>query len=503
MLKTAMIFTDRMVLQRDKDIPVWGTANPSDTITVTFDGNKTSTTADQNGNWKLCLPPHQAGVGYTMTIEVVGETITLTDILVGEVWLAGGQSNMEFLLGFEQHFEEEVLAKAMNPNIRFFDYPEASYEGALEDFNYKYEGFWRGCTPEDLPFFSAAGYYFARNLEADLNVPIGIVGCNWGGTPASAWMDPSYLMGNEGQVWVDEHEEAMKGIDLEAYKANYPKDPANDRTNMLFDPNHIHLVKYELPREEQLAIIKQWENNPPLVEGPYYERRPGGLYETMLKKVWPFAVRGVIWYQGCTDGDFHAREYTTVFSQMIRCWRDLWNEELPFLFVQLAPFYRWLTCEGTNYHIVRECQDQVSRTVPGTWMASIGDVGMKWDIHPKNKLAVGERLALLARGHVYGEDLLCDAPEMEKITKCGDQVEVVFRHADGLHMTGDQLNALTGVTADGSTRDLTQANITADETLMISGCEDIVRLEFATGEYYEVNVYNKAGIPVKPWSALL
>ncbi len=495
MLKPAMIFSDKMVLQRGKDIPVWGTASPGAVVTVEFDGSRVETAADSGGKWQAVLPPHEAGTGYTLRVTSGEEARLFQDVCAGEVWLAGGQSNMEYLLGFEKHIDA-VLAGQMNPMIRFFDCPEVTYEGQLDDYSYCNDGFWRGCTKEDLPWFSAVGYYFAQNIQKSLNVPVGIIGCNWGGTPACAWMDTKYLTGNDGEVWVREFEEAVQDLDVAAYQKAFRANPGNDRTDQLHDSFGVQVVKIGLSREQQLKLMASMPeaSNP---NGPWYERRPGGLYETMLKKVHPYALRGAIWYQGESD-DAHPEEYATVFSQMIRCWRDLWQEEFPFLFVQLAPFREWLACNGLAYPRVRASQEQVSKTVPNTWMASIGDAGMEWDIHPKDKKPVGERLALLARGHVYGQDILCDAPELLDAKKMGEQIEIRFSHGAGLHIAGSVLHAMTGVNAAGESRELSNAEIQRG-ALILHDCAGVTALRFARTDYYEVNLYNGAGIPAKPF----
>ncbi len=497
-MNTAMIFSDKMVLQREKDIPVWGTASPGAVVTVEFDGSRVETVTDADGNWLAALPAHGAGTGYRLCITDGEDERVYQDVCVGEVWLAGGQSNMEYLLGYEKHIDE-VLAGEMNPMIRFFDYPEVSYEGELDDYNYCNDGFWRGCTKEDLSWFSAVGYYFAQNIQKSLNVPVGIVGCNWGGTPACAWMDTRYLSGNEGSVWVKEYEDAIQGLDIAKYQESFRANPGNDRTNRL-NPTEMKIVKIGLTREEQLEVMKIMPEMPN-PNGPWYERRPGGLYETMLKKVHPYAVRGVIWYQGESD-DTHPEEYATVFSQMIRCWRDLWQEELPFLFVQLAPFREWFACNGLAYPRVRASQEAVSKTVPGTWMASIGDAGMEWDIHPKDKVPVGNRLALLARGHVYGQDILCDAPEFLEAKKTDDRIALRFSHGERLTILGDELHAMVGVNAAGESREISNAEI-QDNTLILHDCADVTELRFARTDYYEVNLYNAAGIPAKPFEVTL
>lgn len=500
MLKTAGILGNHMVLQQGKAIPVWGTAEPSAEITVSFDGNTVRSAADRDGKWKLVLPEHAAGSGFCMTVSNGMETICYTDVCVGEVWLAGGQSNMEYLLGFEKHIDL-VLMGEMDPMIRCFTQPQISYEGQEKDFEYRNEGFWRGCTREDLPYFSAAGYYFAKMIRTNQDVPVGIVACNWGGTPACAWMDPDYLRGTEGESWVTEYEEATCGLDAEEHRKAFVSNPANDRTNMLHDGYHLRVVKIGLNRQEQLAFMAAYPDKPPMI-GPCYERRPGGLYETMLKKVHPYGIRGVIWYQGETDSDTHGHQYATVFSQMIRNWRDLWGEELPFLFVQLAPFYRWMGCVGTNYPIVRQQQEIVSKTVPGTWMASIGDAGMKWDIHPKDKKTVGNRLGLLARHYVYGEDIACDAPEFESAVQKEDEISIRFANGERLCLQDDYLSAMVGITEQGEEIALTEGAI-RDGALVVKTEKPLAELRFAWSEYYEVNLYNGAGLPAKPFRCKL
>ena len=495
MLKTAMIFNDGMVLQRGKPVPVWGSASPGEEVTAVLGQETQKAAAGDDGEWKIVFSPLEAAEGLTLTIRGESEEIIIHDVAVGEVWIAGGQSNMEFYLGYESHYDE-IKDSFQNNRIRFFDYPEAAYEEALTDFNYKNEGFWRYAGKEDLAYFSAVGFYFAVNLQEDLGVPVGIVGCNWGGTPACSWMEPERLVGTKGEVWLADQEEAEKEKPMEQRFLEYRNDPLSDHTDIIHDPVNIRVMRDGLTREEQLAEIAK---RGPIPAKPFFfERRVGALYNTMLKKVAPYAARGVIWYQGETDGDYHPDAYTEVFTRMIESWRDLWQEELPFLFVQLAPYGAWMEFTGEHYGLVRMSQDEVSRTVPGTWMAVTGDVGMEWDIHPKNKQPVGERLALLARGHVYGEDILCDAPDAEMAGWEGDRLLIRFRNAEGLHIEGESLNALFAVEEDGSRRPVTQAE-TNGNALILMNAGDAVSVEFAMEPYYEVNLYNGSHIPARPF----
>ena len=498
MLHLAKIFTDNMVLQRDKRIPLWGEASPKAPVTVSFNGRQAGTEADDRGQFILWLPPHEAGSGYTLTVSSGEESISLKGVCVGEVWLAGGQSNMEFPLGFDADFEQ-ALKKEENPNIRFFNYPQVSYEGQLADFDYAHDGFWREGRRDEIQYFSAVGYYFAKNLQENLHIPIGIIGCNWGGTPAAAWMNPQKLKGTAGEFWLTRHIEEVE--DMDSYAKKFKENPLNNRSiSPMEDPIRIKMVKEGLLPEEQQMMAQLAANMEDIFTkiGPYHEKRPGGLHETMLKNLVPYGIRGVIWYQGETDSEENPEAYRETFSRLIEDWRELWKEELPFLFVQLAPFEKWMGATGDSFPVIRDCQEFVAGTVPGTWMAASGDAGMQWDIHPKKKEPIGRRLALLARGHVYGERILCDAPEFSSVKRQRDTLELSFSHGQGLHLKGDILQAMQAKRRDGTEKSVTAAKILGDR-LVLSEMEDVVELSFAKTGYYEVNLFNGAGIPVKPF----
>ena len=501
MLSTAMIFGDRMILQREKPISVWGTSDPFSCVEIDFDGSHVTTAAGSDGKWEVQLPPHPASKGLNMTIRSGAEELTFRDIAVGEVWIAGGQSNMEFYLGFEKHYEE-ITATYESMDVRFFDYPETSFEEELSIRNYVHEGFWRYSTREDLAYFSAVAFYFARYLQNEIQVPVGIVGCNWGGTTASAWLDPECLEGTPGEVWLEDYRKVAGSDDRSIILEKYLANPLTDTSNRLADPYNIRSMKIGFSPEQQAEEMRNFEAAGDL-SCFVHTGRPGGLYNAMLKKVAPYTARGVIWYQGESDGDFHPEAYADVLTRMIGCWRDLWSEDLPFLLVQLAPFEKWMQCVGDNYGIVRDCQEEVSRTVPGTWITTTGDVGMQWDIHPKNKLPIGERLALLALGHVYGRDILCDPPAAQSVRMEGDCVAITFRNADGLHIEGDHLHAFQVELENGEVRSAEDAEVSGDQLIVslkgIASDRTPAAVRFARENYYEVNLYNAAGIPALPF----
>lgn len=510
MLKAAMVFGNSMVLQRQKEIKVWGTGIPGNVVIGILKGVKggeASTIIGEESNWMLTFAPQEAARGLELTLKDGIDTITYQNVSIGEVWVAGGQSNMEYYLEFDAE-KENVLNGDMNPDIRFFDYPEVSYEGQLEEYDYSRFGIWRTCTKEDLPYFSAPGYYFAEDLSKALELSIGIVGCNWGGTPACAWMAQEYLEDNEGRQWLEEYEREAGKLDLEVYKAEFKANPMNDHSNPLADPRMAKLMLPGFSHEEQLGFLNLMASSPEKAKllapqiGPYYERRPGGLYETMVKKVAPYTARGVIWYQGESDSD-RATLYSTVFGEMIRCWRDLWKDELPFLFVQLAPFGKWLAADGRHYPEIRHQQELVSKNVPDSWMISTSDAGMEWDIHPKYKKPIGMRLALLARGHIYGENLLCDPPEFHAAKRLSEGIRIEFHNCEGLYIKGDQVNAL--VMKDDKEEEITpeKVSVVEDDLLIEGEFPPGTVVSFARTPFYEVNLYNKSGNPVKPFEITL
>lgn len=515
MLKPAILFKDHMVLQRDKAVPVWGTANPGVKVIVSMQGRTVETKSDSNGVWFLRIGPLKTSFGEDLTISSGAECAIIHDVAVGEVWLAGGQSNMEFHMRYDADMAQEQPC-CENRLIRFFDYPEVSYVGQIEkaDYGANY-GFWRQCTPEQLERFSAVGYYFAKDLQNELDVPIGIIGCNWGGSPACAWMTREAVLEGGGQIYLDDYDQAVQGLDLADYEERFQKNRGAWRVDLLADPIG-DMMMHGCSKADVIAKAEELGIDPaasaPII-GPKYERRPCGLYDSMLRPIAPYGIRGVIWYQGETDGDCHPEVYETLFPALIRCWRALWGEELPFLFVQLAPLEQWMECVGKPYAIIRRAQQHTADTVPNAGMAVITDVGMEHDIHPKKKQPVGHRLALQALAKVYGENVLCEAPTLTSVAVEDGRITLAFVNAgEGLYLAdtspyGQKLDGkkLGGFQIIQGGTELDMAALTAkteSNCVIISGdtiCgDDETQVELAQTGWYQVNLYNSAGIPARP-----
>ncbi len=552
-MKLSPLFQDSMVLQREKPVPVRGTADPGTEISVEIQGKAAQGTADAQGNWCVTLPPLTASDKETLTItsqadtegnaspEEAGakEVLRLRNVAIGEVWIAGGQSNMEFWMRYEQHRSEEGKS-CPHPDLRFYDVPKVCYDGQLEEFDYSRMGVWRTATDEDLDYFSATAYYFQKELEADLGVPVGIIGCNWGGTIAAAWMDPETFE-RIGGPWLDWFAQVPDYQDMDSYIAAQHGKPVNDHGNPFGD----YFLESVLPRTldtreafrffgtlppDTAAIFEDYMNH------PQPQSVPGSLWEHMVKAVAPFPVRGVLWYQGEGDDEFGLPEhYAVMLTELIGDWRALWQDEaMPFLIVQIPGFSSWLLDPpGNNLMEIRRCQEAVCDTVPDTWLCSAGDAGAETDAHPKDKTAIGHRLALLARNHIYGENILSDAPraigaeietaagsaaaETPRENIPGDDAEkkqfriiVNFSNAgDGLHIEGERLNALE-ISGGGIDYDFDAA--TKGDRLILTlrdyfdeadpgsaGTAGALTVSFAQTSWYSINLYNSAGIPALPF----
>ena len=502
MITLARIFQSGMTLQRQKPILIWGNTDIDQTIQVSINGITVLDNQTVNGPFRLTLPAQAVAENCTIRITGQADQVELTDVDIGEVWIAGGQSNMEFLLRYDAEGHEQI-ASAFDPHCRFYDVGEYAFAGEEQDGFKDASGWdrWMALDRQNAEYFSAAGYYFARQLRKKYEVPVAIVGCNWGGTTAATWQDIQCLKDDPDlAVYVREYDAGLKKINL----ATYDEDNRKARRTMAQPAAREFMEKLLYGTAGKLSITAmslfgQALLNKPV--GPHDANRPGGLYEAMVSQIAGMSCRGVIWYQGESDVD-HADIYGKLFTSMIRCWRTAWQDELPFLFVQLAPFDRWLNSTGANYPAIRRQQEWISKNVPDTAMASIMDAGMAKDIHPKRKRPVGERLALLAMGKVYGEDILCEAPELTGAEHTGDTLALRFVNTgSGFQVKGASINALQVFANNRELKTFT-ASASGDFLTIhapaLAGAKVEVRL--AEVPYCDVNLYSSVGLPAKPFS---
>lgn len=506
--KLADIFQSGMIFQREKEILIWGYAPPGTVISAAFykgAPHKESLpflagegAAAENGCFQLSFPPQKAGRDYTLLITAnqTGKSVLLKNLCFGDIWLAGGQSNMEFFLKYDRDWES-VKRLPRNPDIRMYNVPQRAFEGHTTHNKSGY-GYWFDDTDPGIETFSAPAYSFARNIQESIDVPIGIIGCNWGGSSASAWVPKEALNAPPLELYLKEYEDAVsralsENLEEASLSAWDFEDSAKHGAD--FEP-----LLYGRSREWQLTYMKQHAGEPVVPMGPYNFNRPCGLYHTMLSGVIPFPLKGVLWYQGESDAGSHAFMYDQLLSALITSWRSAWKDELPFLIVQLAPFGVWLDCDSSNYKIVRQKQEAVSRSVPGVYMASIMDIGSYYDIHPKKKLEVGRRLALLARGHIYGEDrLLCDPPTAARaILQKDGQLAVSFAHADGLSI-GEKPSDWE-ITAGSLS--FKPAAVRAEKDCILLSLPDAVlpeSISLGWHDYGEIHIHNCAGLSAAPF----
>ena len=507
MLQTAKIFQNGMMLQREKEICIWGQSEPGVTVNVEIQGQAESAVTNQVGEWTVMIPPLKASEDEVLHISTETEELQYIDVAVGEVWVAGGQSNMEFWMRYEKH-KEEAMKEMPKLRLRFYDVPEIAYDGQIEEFDYTSQAVWRKATSEDLEYFSAVGYYFQKSIAEAQNVPVAIIGCNWGGTVSSAWMNPETVK-RVGPVWMEDYERQIAKLDMDEYWKKQHHNPMNNRGNMFAD----EFTEFVLPKtrsaEEVQAFFAQAENSETLQEYLSVmmpQSIPGSLYEHMAKTIAPYGIRGFLWYQGESDDDTPGMNvyYKNMLSGLISDWRTLWKDDtLPFMIVQLPGFGTWIDNDRRNeYPIIRQCQQETADTVENVHLCSISDAGEQLDIHPKNKKVVGERLALLARKYAYGEDILSDAPRMESVTREKNVVTITWTNAgEEIKVKGDMIECLH-VFAGEEEKAYTFATEGNKLILNVEQAEEeLLKVKFAKTSWYLVNVYNSAGIPAIPFEA--
>jgi sialate O-acetylesterase len=497
MFTLAHIFSDNIIFQAKKPVRVWGTSDEKVTVSL---GAEVIDAEPKDGVWLVEFEPIEPCVNINFRVKGSESEISVKNAAVGEVWIAGGQSNMEFALRHDAE-REQVIAEANDSLLRFYDVPKISYEESAESEDYSPFGVWRDFTPENASYFSAAAAFFGIVLRQKLGVPVAIVGCNWGATSASTWLSRESLESNERlRVYIDEYVKGIKKLDLGTYDEAFKKEKLamqDPRFQELMDK----VLRGEFTNEQIAAYVTKFEGlSAPI--GPKHPNRPGALYTYMVQTIAPLTTRGVIWYQGESDSH-HADIDAELFSSVIADWRNLFGGDIPFLFVQLAPFGRALADTGDNFPEIRAQQEFVSKTVPMAYMASIMDAGDENDIHPKHKRPVGERLALLALGKVYGyRHLICEPPELVGATRTDFGARLRFNQI--VQIKGEKISFLEAFSPAnaGIPVQITKV-LVRGETIDIYTDAEIGEIRFAWSGYANVNLYNTSGLSVKPFKVIL
>ncbi|WP_348799812.1 sialate O-acetylesterase [Flavobacterium adhaerens] len=469
-IKLPALVGDNMVLQQNTKVNLWGWAAPNEEIKIHLGWQKdlVETKADAKGNWKVKVAtPEASDKSYSVTLEASNK-ITIHNVLLGEVWICSGQSNMFFPVGKQEgtwkngvvNYEEEVK-KANYPSIRLFTVATVASEKPLEDVR----GNWKECSPESIKDFSAVAYFFGRDLQQKIKTPIGLISTSWGGTKAEAWTSQKTLEENKNLLPILEEttqKEKQYYTNLETYYAN-------------------------LKSQNQVADLKKPKKTD---ENKY----PYVLYNGMLHPIVNYTMKGVIWYQGESNAET-AYRYQSLFTTMVKSWRTEWNQgDFPFYYVQIAPH------KGQNPEI-REAQFLSLKTIPNSGMVVTTDVGDANDIHPRDKKTVGYRLGLLARANTYGEKKIeSSGPLYNHIDINKNQIQVFFDHADsGLIAKGKELKEFE-IAGEDKVFYAAEAKIKGKTVLVFSEkVKNPKAVRFAWKNVPEPNLFNKENLPASPF----
>lgn len=470
-------FTDHAVLQRSRPVPIWGHATPGEAITVRFRGQSHQTVTAADGRWSVALDPMPADAEGRDLFVTGKNTVVLNDVVVGEVWLASGQSNMEFPLNQALHGKDETAA-ATFPLIRHLKIEHSPSDSPVD--RVKTSG-WQPSIPETAANFSAVGYFFARELAAKLNVPIGIINSSWGGTPIESWTAEPVLRTTKAWAGFDARwQEALK-----IFPQKLAEYPALD----------IAWRKAEAEsRTTGKPLLLPWPH-PPVGPGTAYA--PGALFNGMIAPIAPYALRGALWYQGESNAD-HAGEYAELFPAMIRDWRKQWGQgDFPFLFVQL-PNYANGNPTARDWAALREAQNAALK-LRHVGAAIAIDVGDASDIHPSNKQPVGLRLALLAEEKTYDLSVESSGPVFKSAERDGSTMRVKFSHAQGLR---SRTPKVTGFEIAGADKIFHPATAKLNGKSVIASAVEVpepVAVRYAWTNNPAASLFNREGLPAAPF----
>lgn len=475
------IIGSTMVLQRGEPVPIWGWAEPGESVTVMIAEQTCGTQADDAGRWRIMLAPI-SGKGPFETRVSGRNTIVLTNILVGEVWICSGQSNMGMSLGACSNAASEI-AKAVFPEIRLFTVKHTVAREPREDC----EGSWQSCSPESASRFSGVGYFFGRELHRELDVPVGLIDSSWGGTPAEAWTRAALLRELGYGYLFDNVERWAKGWNAESQEQRYQEKLAGWKN----EADAAKADNKRLPRRPRRPIHPHRRTN-----------QPGVLFNGMIQPLIPYRIRGAIWYQGEANAG-RAYKYRTLFPAMIQDWRRAWGQgSFPFLAVQLASYTRPSSQPGESvWAELREAQLEALR-LPNTAVAIAIDIGDAIDIHPKNKQDVGKRLALAARHDVYGHEIVGSGPLYDSMTVEAGSIRIRFRETgSGLCARGGE--SLKRFAIAGKDRKFVWAGASIEgNTVLVSSAAILnpVAVRYAWAHNPEgCNLYNNEGLPASPF----
>ena len=477
------IFGNHMVVQRDQAIVVWGKADPGEKVSVSIEKLTGETTTGKDGRWKVKLGTLPVGGPHTLTVTGKN-TVTFEDVLVGEVWICSGQSNMQWSVGQSNDPDLESMT-AKYPKIRLISVPQVGTQEAQDDF----KGEWAVCTPETVSSFSAVGYFFGRTLHHALDgIPIGLIDNAWGGSAAEAWIRRDVLEADEQfKPLLDRWDAQVAAYDPEKVAAVYEK----------------QLAAWKEKAKEARAAGKPVPREPRRQRDPRFgNHRPANIFNGVLNPTIGYGIRGAIWYQGESNAG-RAYQYRAIFPTMIKHWREVWGQgDFPFYWVQLADFRDEVSQPGdSSWAELREAQTMTLR-LPNTGQAVITDLGEAHDIHPKDKQNVAKRLARWALAKDYGKQLVYRSPEYKSVEIKGNKAIVTFDHVGGGMDTFDVRTPI-GFTIAGEDKTFVsaQARIVGKDRVEVfsPSIKAPVAVRYAWADNPVCNVQNKEGLQLTPF----
>lgn len=503
----ARIFSDNMVLQSLKPLNVFGTGEDGTKITVSITGEEAASVSVtvKDGRWLAVLPPQPPQDSVELTVSDGTDTVTFSNAAVGIVWLAGGQSNMEFELvnctTGAQSLEKD------DPDVRFYYTQKKSIADETFFETERQMGWCDFSNKESAKHWSAVGYYFAKELSEELGMTVGIIGCNWGGTSASAWMDRAYCTG-ETSVYFEEYDAAVAGKtieelkkdyrDYQEYHANWEKKSAEYYTNTP-NPDWSGCLEYCGP------------NKYPGPHSPLNPMSPGVLHESMVKRIAPFTMAGVIWYQGESD-DHRPESYYTLLNQMIRNWRDDWQDDELFFVIGQLPMHRWSGEEDRKHWcVIREAQAKVVKRDRHSALAVLTDCGEFSEIHPKNKALPAHRFFLAAMNGLYDGSILeipPENPETYGVVWNDDSVDLFFvtgvgfeiRSNDG-KIHGFEIAGADGEFVPAEAEICISEDMTENGIIRVNGVNEPTAVRYLWTNYTDdITLFDRVnGIPLPPF----
>jgi sialate O-acetylesterase len=476
------IFSDHMVLQRDMPNRVWGWAAPGETVTVRLATESRSAETDATGRWRVELGALPAGAPTSLTVQGKN-TLVIQDVLLGEVWMCAGQSNMAMTVAQAQNAPQEKAA-AEYPTIRMFTVTS----GASPEAQTRCAGKWEVCSPASVEAFSATAYFFGRTLHQTLGAPVGLIHASTvSGSPIESWTGlPSMAKKPELQTLLKAWE---KEVALHAAPETAAKFEAET-------------AAWKLTVETAKAENKPAPRAPVRAgKSPRDQNRPGNLFNGKIAPLAGYGLRGAVWYQGETN-TANGALYATQLPLLVGDWRAAWGRDtLPFLWAQLPGYGKRNAqpVETSGWALVRDAMRK-SLAVPHTAMSVNADLGEETDLHPKNKQEIGRRLALCALAKVYGQDLPFSGPLYEKHEIIGGEIHVRFQHAQGGLVSKD--NALRGFAVAGGDRKWVKANATVQGDRVVVSSPEIHEPEavrYGWTNYPDGNLTNTSGLPASPF----